>query len=70
MIGPIAFGRMCRNMIRASPDPAARAASTYSFSRSERKVPRTMRANPVQKRSREYHRDAVLAAVPEKRGDA
>ena len=43
-IGPIVFGIMCLNMIRRSPDPDALAASTYSFSRSERKVPRTMRA--------------------------
>jgi len=42
-------------MIRASPDPAARAASTYSFSRRERK-------------EREDYGDAVWAAVPEKRG--
>jgi hypothetical protein len=35
-------------MIRTSPAPAARAASTYSFSRSERKLPRTTRAICVQ----------------------
>src|SRR6266511_3118637 len=51
MIGPIAFGRMCLNMMRRSPAPAALAASTYSFSRSERKTPRTTRAIPVQKSS-------------------
>ena len=37
-------------MIRASLAPLALAASTYSFSRSERNVPRTMRASTVQKR--------------------
>ena len=50
MIGPSVFGRMCRNMIRMSPAPTAFAASTYSFSRSERKTPRTMRAIGVQKK--------------------
>ncbi len=50
-IGPSAFGSMCRSMIRRSPDPAAFAASTYSFSRSERKLPRTIRASCVQKSS-------------------
>ena len=38
-------------MIRMSPDPAAFAASTYSFSRSDRNMPRTMRASAVQKKS-------------------
>ncbi len=38
-------------MIRESPAPDAFAASTYSFSRSERKTPRTTRAIPVQKKS-------------------
>ena len=50
-IGPSVFGRMCRNMMRMSPEPAAFAASTYSFSRSDRNTPRTMRARPVQKKS-------------------
>ena len=51
-IGPIVFGSMCRNMIRTSPAPAAFAASTYSFSRSDRKLPRTIRAmlRPEQQR--------------------
>ena len=47
-IGPIVFGSMWRSMIRRSPAPAARAASTYSFSRSDRKTPRTIRAMVVQ----------------------
>ena len=51
MTGPSVFGRMCRNMIRASPAPDAFAASTYSFSRKERKTPRTTRAMPVQKKA-------------------
>ena len=50
-IGPTQFGSMCRKMIRGSLAPAAFAASTNSFSRSERKSPRTMRASPIQKRS-------------------
>ena len=50
-IGPTQFGRMCRTMIRMSLAPEAFAASTNSFSRSERKTPLTMRASPVQKRN-------------------
>ena len=45
------FGSMCRPMIRTSLAPLAFAASTYSFSRSERNTPRTMRAIDVQKSS-------------------
>ena len=37
-------------MIRMSLAPDAFAASTNSFSRSDRNTPRTMRARPVQKR--------------------
>ena len=51
MIGPMVFGMMCRRMMRVSPEPDALAASTYSFSRSDRKTPRTIRAMPVQKTS-------------------
>ena len=51
MIGPSVFGSMWRNMIRRSPAPAAFAASTYSFSRSDKKMPRTTRASDVQKKS-------------------
>ena len=40
------LGSMCRNMMRRSPAPAARAAWTYSFSRRLRNTPRTMRARP------------------------
>ena len=47
-IGPTVFGSMWRSMIRRSPAPAAFAASTYSFSRSDRKLPRTIRAICVQ----------------------
>ena len=59
MIGPMAFGRMCRKMIRRSPEPAAFAASTYSFSRSDRKMPRTIRAMLRPEQQREDDRDAV-----------
>ena len=50
-IGPTQFGRMCRRMMRMSLAPAAFAASTNSFSRSDRKRPRTMRASPTQNRN-------------------
>ena len=43
-MGPTAFGSMCRKMIRGADAPDARAASTNSFSRSERNSPRTIRA--------------------------
>ena len=43
-------------MIRMSPAPAAFAASTYSFSRSDRKMPRTTRAIGVQKKQRQDER--------------
>ena len=44
MIDPVALGSRCRNMIRVSLAPSALAASTNSFSRKDRKVPRTTRA--------------------------
>ena len=50
-IGPMLLGSMCRNMICRSPAPAAFAASTNSFSRSERNVPRTTRARFTQRRN-------------------
>ena len=46
MIGLIALGRMCRNTMRRSLAPAALAASTNSFSRSERNSARTILARP------------------------
>src|SRR3954454_14733073 len=49
MIGPIAFGIRFDVMIRRSELPAARAASTNSFSLRERNTPRTMRASGIQK---------------------
>ena len=48
VITPTVFGRMCRKMIRRLDAPTERAASTNSFSRSERNSPRTMRASEVQ----------------------
>lgn len=36
MIGPIALGRICLNMVRIDPYPKALVASTYSISRSEK----------------------------------
>ena len=48
VITPTVFGRMCRKMIRRLEAPTERAASTNSFSRSERNSPRTMRASEVQ----------------------
>ena len=47
-IGPIAFGSRWREMMRGPDAPAARAASTYSFSRNDRNSPRTMRAIAIQ----------------------
>ncbi len=51
MIGPAEFGSRWRKMIRLSLEPSARAASTNSFSLSERTTPRTMRAVGIQKNS-------------------
>jgi hypothetical protein len=48
MMTPMVLGRMCRKMIRPLDAPTERAASTNSFSRSDRNSPRTMRARPVQ----------------------
>src|SRR5664280_2349595 len=49
MIAPRALGSRCRKIIRRSFAPNARAASTYSFSRSERNTPRTTREIGAQK---------------------
>src|SRR5438552_2396537 len=50
-IGPMTFGIMWRRMIRELDAPEARAASTYSFSFSDRNRPRTTRAIVCQKRN-------------------
>ena len=68
MTGPSVFGRMWRNMIRRSPAPAAFAASTYSFSRSERKMPAHDARERRPEEEREDERDAPLVALPEQRG--
>ena len=47
MIVPIALGMMCRKMMRGGDAPIARAASTNSFSRSDRNSPRMSRASSV-----------------------
>src|ERR671937_176307 len=44
MITPAVFGKRWLKMIRASDAPEARAASTYSRSRSDTKLARTTRA--------------------------
>ena len=49
MIGPIVFGIRWRVMIRNGEAPAARAASTYSFSFNDSTCPRTTRAMYIQK---------------------
>ena len=51
MIGPMALGIMCQKMMRESRAPEARAASTNSFSFSDRNTPRTIRASGIQKNS-------------------
>ena len=48
--GPSAFGRMWRTTWRALLAPSARAASTNSFSRSERNCARTSRATGIQRK--------------------
>src|SRR5687768_8941846 len=48
MIGPTVFGSMWRKMIRDVEQPTARAASTNSFSFSDRNTPRMTRAIVVQ----------------------
>jgi hypothetical protein len=58
MIGAATLGRSSRVMIRRFPAPAAPAATTNSFSRSDRIWPRTMRAmygqlnNPITRLTR------------------
>jgi hypothetical protein len=42
--GAMQFGRMWRAMVKISELPITREASTNSFSRSDRTVPRTTRA--------------------------
>src|SRR3972149_2136570 len=49
MIGPIALGIRGRKMIRRLEAPSDLAASVNSFSFSDRKSPRTMRASVIQK---------------------
>src|SRR5207244_12364571 len=51
VIGPMALGIMCQKMMRESRAPEARAASTNSFSFSDRNTPRTIRASGIQKNS-------------------
>ena len=48
MTGPSALGRMWRHTTRAVVAPSARAASTNSFSRSEKNCARTSRATCIQ----------------------
>ncbi len=48
MIGAITLGRTSMNMMRRSPAPSERAASTYSRSLTESTCPRTMRAIEAQ----------------------
>jgi hypothetical protein len=48
--GPSAFGRMCRTTWRVVLAPSARAASTNSFSRSDRNCARTRRATGIQRK--------------------
>ena len=50
-MGPTALGRRWRTMIRKLDAPDARAASTNSFSFSERNTPRTTRAIGIQNRA-------------------
>ena len=48
--GPSALGRMWRTTCRGTLAPSARAASTNSFSRSEKNCARTSRATGIQRR--------------------
>ena len=48
--GPTAFGRMWRTTCRSGAAPRLRAASTNSFSRSDRNCARTSRATGIQRR--------------------
>ena len=48
--GPSAFGRMWRTTCRILLAPSARAASTNSFSRSDRNCARTSRAAGIQRK--------------------
>ena len=47
--GPSAFGRMCHAASRIRRTPSARAASTNSFSRSDRNWARISRATGIQR---------------------
>src|SRR5690606_39330836 len=46
IIGPMELGKMWRNIMRKSPAPAARAADTYSYSRTPMTADRVTRASP------------------------
>ena len=48
--GPSALGRMWRTTWRSGEAPSARAASTNSFSRSDRNCARTSRATGIQRK--------------------
>lgn len=48
-IGPITFGRTCRDTMRMGPAPAARAARMNSWLFTERVKPRTIRAATIRK---------------------
>ena len=65
-IGPRALGRMCRNAIRRSLTPTARAAWTKSISRSDRNMARTRRAKPGHD-SRPKMRIRVTTSPPPKK---
>ena len=62
--GPSALGRMWRTTWRTLEAPSARAASTNSFSRSDRNCARTSRATGIQRRppitSDDHDEDAAL----------
>ncbi len=57
MTGPSEFGRMCRITSRRLLMPSARAASTNSFSRSERNCARTSRATWHPAKAADYRDD-------------
>ena len=47
MMGPKVLGKMCRKIMRGAEAPTERAASTNSFSRSDKNSPRITRAIPI-----------------------
>jgi len=68
-IGPTAFGSMCRNMMRRSPEPAAFAASTYSFSAEREEAPADDAGEPGQKSKARMNADPDrVARADEGRG--